>query len=224
MPPPSPGAPSLLVCTRFGLRVRDRGWLVHRLALISAITAPSLLSQQDQCFHWVILIEDGLPQDIREDLERIIRPFGTRASLYRREHHSSETLVEMVEGQGLLGDSQYLLSGRIDDDDAWSTTMVGAVRRRVASWLEQPDRAPGISLTFQDGLEWVMYEMLDVERLIDHGERLVHTPAIRKYRMPFISMSVFVCSSLSDGITAMAGAHSRMAEQLTSIHRFHPAG
>jgi hypothetical protein len=65
-----------------------------------------------------------------------------------------------------------------------------------------------------------MYEMLDVDRLLDSGERLIHSPAIRGYRMPFIGMSVFVCSSLSDGMTAMAGAHSHVAERLSTTKGF----
>jgi hypothetical protein len=213
-------APDLLVCTRFGLRVRDRGWLAHRLALISSITAPSLMSQQDQNFHWVILIDDGLPHDICEDLEDLISPLGERASLYRRKHENPASLVEVAEDRLQLDDSSFLLTGRIDDDDAWSVTMVEAVRKRVASWLEQSDRAPVLSLTFQDGLEWVMYEMLDVEKLMDRGERFVHAPAIRRYSFPFLGMSVFVCSRLSDGMTAMAGPHQRVAERLSSKKGF----
>jgi len=90
---------------------------------------------------------------------------------------------------------------------------VGAARRRAASWLEREDRAPGLSFTFQDGLEWIMYEMLDVDKALNQGERFLHAPTVRHYRSPFISMSVFVCSPVSKGLTAM-GAHSRVGERL----------
>jgi hypothetical protein len=212
--------PEILVCTRFGLRVKDRAWLTHRLELISAITAPSLMAQRDQSFNWVVLIDDGLPDDIRHRLEDVLRPFGDRAYLYQRAFHTPESLLEMVHAQGISERNPYLLTARIDDDDAWGITMVGSVRERVASWLNQSNRAPGLSLTFQDGLEWVMYEMLDVETFLNNGERVIHPPAIRNYRLPIIGMSVFVCSSISDGMTAMAGAHSRVGERLSSLKGF----
>jgi len=214
------GVPDILVCTRFGLRIKERAWFIHRMALISSITAPSLMAQQDQSFRWAILVDDQLPSDIREDLEELLQPFGDRAFLDQRPFHTPESLVELARDRRLSDKSPYLVTARIDDDDAWSTMMVGAVRQRVAKWLEQPSRAPGLSLTFQDGLEWVMYEMLDVEKLHDHGERFVHLPAIRRYCLPFHSMSVFVCSLFSDEATAMSGAHSRVAEKLGATKGF----
>lgn len=213
-------APDILVCTRFGLRIKEHAWFAHRMALISSITAPSLMAQQDRGFRWAILVDDQLPSDIREDLEELLQPFGDRAFLDQRPFHTPESLVELARNQRLSDESPYLITARIDDDDAWSTTMVGAVRQRVAKWLEQPGRAPGLSLTFQDGLEWVMYEMLDVEKLLDHDERFVHVPAIRRYCLPFHSMSVFVCSLFSDEATAMSGAHSRVAEKLSATKGF----
>jgi len=177
------------------------------------------MSQEDQRFHWVILIDDGLPGDIHGQLEAVISPFGERAFLHQSRRRSAVSLAAIAAERGLPGVGDYLLTGRIDDDDAWATSMVRAARQRAESWLEQEDRAPGLSFTFSEGLEWVMYEMLDVETLQDHGERFVHTPAIRHFSLPFISMSVFVCSHVSDGGTAM-GAHSRVGERLEAEKGF----
>lgn len=213
-------APDLIVCTRFGLRVRNREWLEHRLELMSAITAPSLLAQSDQNFHWVVLIDHGLPADIHERLEELLQPFAGRGWLRQRELHSSESIVQLAEDRFLSAKDNYLLTGRIDDDDAWSTIMVETVRKRAATWLATDTRAPGIGFTFQDGLEWIMYEMLDINRLLDKQERFVHRPAVREYSLPFIATSVFVCSELAVRGTAIGGAHSRVVEALNANKGF----
>ena len=114
---PQANAPDMLICTRFGLRVRERAWLEHRLKLISAITAPSLLAQQDQSFTWVLLVDDGLPDDIRGELKEILHPFGDWAVLCQRTIHTSQALVEVAVDRGISGRSPYLLTARIDDDD-----------------------------------------------------------------------------------------------------------
>lgn len=212
--------PELLICTRFGLRVRNPEWLEHRFTLLSSITAPSLLAQSDQRFHWIVLVDDGLPDDIRSRLEDLLRPFGQRGWLYQRKRHSPETLVQLAEDRVLSAQDRYLLTGRLDDDDAWATDMVGAVRVRAASWLAGDEPSPGLSFTFQDGLEWIMYDMLDVERMLSHQERLILASAIRRYSLPFIGTSVFVCSELSARATAMSGAHSRVAENLAARKGF----
>lgn len=212
--------PDLIVCTRFGLRVRDRDWLQHRLDLIASITAPSLMAQDDQRFHWVVLVDDGLPADIRERLTDILAPFGSQAFLSKRPNHGPGSLIEVARDRLGLANDQVLLTGRLDDDDAWSVSMVGAVRRHTCSWLERSRRAPGLTFTFQDGLEWVMYEMVDVERLMESGERLVHPPSIRHYSLPFIGTSVFVCCPLSEGGTSMSGSHARVAQRLGASKGF----
>lgn len=213
-------SPHILICTRFGLRVRDPAWLAHRLVLISSITAPSLLAQSDQSFHWAVLIDDGLPEAIEAELERVLEPFGKRAFLYRQPFHTADTFVRLARDREISEAGSYLLTARIDDDDAWSVRMVGEVRRRIARWLEQPGHAPGLSLTFQDGLEWIMHPLLDVGQALSTGERYMHAPEIRNCRMPFIGMSVFVCSLLSDGATAMSGEHSGVAQRLRETKGF----
>jgi Putative rhamnosyl transferase len=44
----------LLVATRFGAGIKDPAGFDNRLVLLDVITAPSLLSQTDQGFRWVV--------------------------------------------------------------------------------------------------------------------------------------------------------------------------
>lgn len=178
------------------------------------------MAQDDPHFHWVVVIDDGLPDDIRGELAGVLEPFGPRASLCMQPPGPGGKLVEVARDQLGLDDDQPLLTGRLDDDDAWSTAMVRAVRAHANSWLKRPDRGPGITFTFQDGLEWIMYEMLDIDILMATGERLTHPPAVRDYSLPFIGTSVFVCCPISMGATSMSGAHSRVASHLAKARGF----
>jgi Putative rhamnosyl transferase len=61
--------PQMLIGTHFGIGIRDREWFEHRLSLFSSVTAPSLLAQEDQSFHWALFVDSALPADIRERLD-----------------------------------------------------------------------------------------------------------------------------------------------------------
>lgn len=207
-------APPMLLCTRFGLGVKDPAWFNHRLALTSAITVPSILSQRDQGVHWVWMVDEDIPAGVRSQLEEMLSPFGGRAFLDSGPHTRAR-LLHFAKERGLIDQSGRILTARIDDDDAWSTDTVGLVRRKVMEWEEGEEKTTGIGVTFSQGLEWVMYDMLDIDRLQQKGRRVIHPASIRNYMYPFHSMSVHVYSLWSGGMTAMSAGHSHMGEVLS---------
>lgn len=210
-----PGAPKLLIGTRLGLGMKNRAWFEHRLALFSAITAPSLLAQEDQGFEWAVFVSLDLPEDIRRSLEETLAPFEGRAFLHTRPGvRISTSLAALAEGRSLVDAKGWFLTGRIDDDDAWDVRTVGEVRKRMADHLARPAGGRGVGLTFENGLVWVMYEMHEVKRLSNEPRPAPLAATIRRYQYPFHSMSGFVCSRLSDGITAYSDKHARLPDLL----------
>jgi hypothetical protein len=205
----------MLVATRFGLGIRDPAWFDHRLAVLSAITIPSLLAQDDQEFEWAIFASVGLPEDIRRRLEELLAPFGGRAFIDLN-GHSPKNLLAIAVDRGLVSPSGHVLTGRIDDDDAWARNTVDAVRARTSAWLERGKAEPGFGLTFENGLVWVMYEMLDVARLQSKGDDVARRPSLRPYSYPFTSISGFVCSPLSDAVTPIGGSHKDVPKHLAA--------
>ena len=211
----SPNAPRLLVATRFGIGISDPAWFEHRLALMSAITAPSLLAQSDQEFVWGIFVGANLPERARRGLEDIVAPFEGRAFIDFKGHTPDNLLALAVE-RGLEHPSGHVLTGRIDDDDAWSTHTVEEVRAFTGDWLSRQSSRPGFGLTFANGLVWVMYDMLDIDRLQSVGDSTERPASIRAYSCPWISISEFVCSPLSIGMTPIKGSHAKVPEELES--------
>jgi hypothetical protein len=201
----------MLIATRLGIGIRDPGWFRHRIALLSAITAPSLLAQDDQAFEWAVFAEEGLITDVREELERIFAPFDGRAFLDTGGHNENN-LLSVAERRGLVSPNDYVLTGRIDDDDAWNTRTVSNVRNCLRDWLAQGDGSPGFAMTFENGLVWVMYDMVDVPRLLKEGKKTIHEAAVRPFTHPFTSISGFVYSLRREGLTSISTGHSKIGD------------
>lgn len=206
--------PELFIGTRFGIGVRDREWLEHRLALFSAITAPSMLAQGDQGFQWAIFVDPELPADIRGALQSVLAPFSGRAFLQSTPHNDIPGAVSLMQSRGLESDG-YLLSGAIDDDDAWRVNTVGDVRSRVAAWRHENPDVPGLGLTYENGLEWIMYDMLDVEHLQKKGKRTLKKAGVYPFSHRFHSMSVFIFAHMTQDITAFSMGHSQSYDEVT---------
>lgn len=205
--------PKLLIATRLGLGIRDPAWFAHRLAVMSAITAPSLLAQDDQEYEWGIFVGPDCPDSAFQSLEGIVEPFMGRAFIDSN-GHSSENLLRIAANRGLVQPSGHLFTGRIDDDDAWARETVRTARNRLSSWLEQGNPAAGLGLTFDKGLVWVMYDMLDVKHLQLEGDETLRRASLRPYTHPFTGISGFVCSHISDGMSAISAGHQEVPERL----------
>jgi hypothetical protein len=219
-PGPSPGeggvesAPPLLIGTVLGVGVKDRAWLEHRLALTSAITAPSLMAQHDQNFLWAVFVDPDMPATARATLERILAPFEGRAFLEPGRGHMASRLLDLARERGATDAAGRALTGRIDDDDAWSRRVVGMARDRAGAWIGGRRQALGVGFTFERGLEWVMYDMVDVDLLQRKGEKVSREATVRPYTFPFLGTSVFVLSSAAASVSAMSAGHARMGEVL----------
>jgi hypothetical protein len=203
-------APTLAISTPFGIGVRDPAWFAHRLVLLSSITAPSLLAQHDQDFHWALFADPDLPEDVQRALAKILAPFEGRATVHPGSDYKSDRFLGLAQERGLADGEGNVFTARIDDDDAWSRQTVGTARDRAAAWLRDHAAAPGLGFTFERGLEWIMYEMVDVDVLQKHGHEVRREATARSYSIPFLGTSVFVLSRASGQLSAISAGHSNM--------------
>jgi len=185
------------------------------MLLISAITAPSLLNQDDQNFLWAIFTDPELPPAIRSKLNELLEPFAGRAAVYDDRPYNSPTLLALAKEKGAIGTNGHLFTARIDDDDAWSRKTVGMARSQVNRWSGFSDPAAiGLGFTFECGLEWIMYDMVDVDILQRTGRRVTRPATLRPYRFPFLGTSVFVFSGQARPMSAVSAGHARMGKVL----------
>jgi len=203
----------LFICTRFGLSIKDPAWIEHRLPLFASVTLPSLLRQEDQSFQWAIFVDADLDEDIRYALHQMIERFDGRAFIHSDTTHTSRNVLALAQARGAEDPNGRLLTARIDDDDAWSLDTVGEVRSRAAAWRKEGEGA-GLCVSFERGLEWIMYDMLDVDALQEKGARVTRKAAVRPLVFPFHSMSIFVYAKASAGISAISAGHRHMGSFL----------
>lgn len=203
-----------LILTRMGLGKFDPAWFERKIPLFAAATVSSLRGQTSQNFEWLILVDVGMPDAARAALDEAIDGMSNAhvvnidtASLTSMRLGSfdwvSPKLRSYVLGRGIIVDpTDYYLSSLIDDDDAWHKETVSLMRveaERARTDLESRDRRPwvlnhhssGAVLNYTRGINW--YPHHDVAELSDR---------------PFQSMSIFVVTKFSSGISACSCRHT----------------
>lgn len=199
----------MLVVTRFGIGIRDPAWYEHRLALLEAITRSSLLAQTDQDFEWVVVVDPELARPARSKLTEALSPFGDRAHV-RGHGEILSALRELVVARRLLDQTGCLLVGRIDDDDAWARDTVSEVHARVEDWRAGRTGVRGYGLSFESGLAWTMYDMVDLDHLGKQGERVALKAGLRNYNYSFTSISGYTYAEPQEALTAVMTGHARV--------------
>jgi hypothetical protein len=209
---PIPPAPTLLIATRFGLGIKDTLWFEHRLLLFEAITLSSMLHQTDQNFLWAIFVDSDIDSTIEKRLSELLKPLGSKAVVCSNMTCSDTALI------ALAGTSRYYIVSRIDDDDAWHVETVSRVRRIAHDWLQRFDHRddiPGLGMTFRFGYEWLMYDMLDVDKH-EKGIRKIHEKGIRDYHFDFLGTSCFILRRAAYRQPFLQNAHTKMRAELES--------
>jgi hypothetical protein len=204
----------MLIATRFGLGIKDPAWFEHRFALLSAITAPSLMAQEDQRFEWVLFVDPGVSDALREELGPVLAQFEDRVHIWSGSREP-EALSKLVEARSLADDQDHLLVGRIDDDDAWARQTITEVRARVERWrMSQPVQS-GYGVSFESGLVWRMYDMVDMDQ---PDEEVVLEAAVRGYTCPFTSISGFTYARVHEALRAVVTGHASVEGLMLDQH------
>lgn len=210
------------VFTRFGIGIYSEAWHEHRLDLFEAITLPSMLQQSSKGFAWLVAIDSNMPPRSRARLGRLLQvaphfhmvPIditcmtnimaGGFASQfdYCRDYMTACGLVEDM--------NEFVITSRIDDDDAWNSDVVAIVNaemnRRMALINEQgtagdPSWVTGLVLTLPRGLAWFLAN--NVLQLIE---------------FPFLAMSIFVTARLDSGFNVASIDHYHWPQYAQAFH------
>lgn len=203
-------APPMLIVTRYGKGIKDERWYRHREHLLGPFPVSSMLAQTDPNFVWVIHIDADMPASAREKLDEAVRPLGDRVILNTEDRYSNATLAALGNRLGLARDG-LLLTGRIDDDDAWHVDTVRIIREKTAAWMARADRPAAYAMSFAHGYEWVMYDLYDLDASQKAGKTVTRKAALRPFKpVEFMGDSVFVAAAADSDVTCLAIGHGHM--------------
>jgi FkbM family methyltransferase len=205
------GDTDVFVLTRFGIGVTDEDWLATRLRLFEAITLPSLRAQTDQRFHWLIFVGPEAQAWVVSRLQELCRPLGERLVLIRSILRPQEIRRAVLEHRR----GAYMISALIDDDDAWHV--------RTVEWARETSirlRGEGLSkfgFTFRAGYEWLISDLVDVDRLVASGKKVIRQSAVYHYVRPFLGTSCFTFSRHEDCFEKIGGLHASVGQNLLEL-------
>lgn len=126
-----PAAVDHILLTRFSAVLRPgaepmpESWLRYRLGFFYDACLPSVLRQRGAGpFRWLVLFDDRCPEDFREDVEDLAHEAFT--PIWTHEPFRRDSFAAPV---AAVSDAAYLLTTRIDSDDAMAVDFMAAVQR-----------------------------------------------------------------------------------------------
>ncbi|HEV3200125.1 MAG TPA: glycosyltransferase [Bryobacteraceae bacterium] len=124
-----------LILTRFNVRLpehRQRGadWLQHRCELFERFCLPSVIGQTCKNFDWVVFLDAATPMAFQERIRRY-RDQGEFRRIYLNCEFTQRAVLDGI--RHLTDGYEYLITTRLDNDDAICRNFVEVVQGRFAS-------------------------------------------------------------------------------------------
>jgi len=139
-------------------------WLAERFELFNRFCFPSVRGQRCQAFTWLVLFDEKTPPPFRKIIHAYERYENFRPLFCGAFEEVVPAVIE--EMLRLQPEAQYLLSTRLDNDDALARSFVGILHEVARSLLQAPSRGEAaLYLNFPNGLQYadgVVYDFRDI--------------------------------------------------------------
>lgn len=157
---PLPASSELLhvIATRHGIGVFDEQWFAYRQLLLEHLTLASLDAQTHRDFVWHIAIDRDMPPAARRRLDALAadRPWIRLAETELKRDFVPD-LAAWTREEARARGKGWVLTTRLDDDDAVHRDLVGRLHETAAGYLAEGRAAPAI-LAPTLGCNWVPSE------------------------------------------------------------------
>lgn len=111
-----------------GVAPADEDWLYYRLGFFVDACLPSVLSQRGTApFEWLVLLDDRCSDTFRSDVENLAD--GAFTPVWTHQPFQRDTFAEPVASRSR---APYLITTRIDSDDAMAVGFMAAVQGQFA--------------------------------------------------------------------------------------------
>lgn len=125
-----------VLATRVGIGVYDEAWFDYRLRLLDSITVPSMAAQTCQDFTWLLVIDQKMPPTARKRFDQTIARLGSAVAIpVEFKTDFRKAVVRWSREKASSAGASYVLSSRLDDDDALRTDAFERVQSEAAEFL-----------------------------------------------------------------------------------------
>ncbi|WP_390881376.1 glycosyltransferase [Thalassoroseus pseudoceratinae] len=153
----SPPSFAHLLLTRFNLGNLDPDWLEHRIKLFEQFTLPSVRSQSNNNFTWLLLCNKATPASWRRRLTAYEN--GRTKTLWLEGAKQLKVIADFIKKQTtLFSQSSYVITTRVDNDDVLHSEFVNMIQCS-ARYVDRE------FLNFPRGLLWARGRV----RSLNHG-------------------------------------------------------
>lgn len=178
-----------MVCTRFGVGVTDSSWLRHRLQVFEAVTLPSVANQLGVSFSWLIFVGKEAPVWFSDALSVMLVDFPQKVAVV----HEAQN-IKFV-NDFLRGQPGSRVLALIDDDDAWVPHYLAhAVSEARKFWTQGAEK---VAFSFDLGIEWIIEDLVNLDRPLANSGFRITKAGIRPYRRPgaFLTMASVIADA-----------------------------
>ncbi|WP_199038410.1 glycosyltransferase [Glycomyces salinus] len=191
--------PELLhvVATRHGIGVFDEAWFEYRQLLLERVTLASLDAQTSKNFVWMIVIDRDMPKLARKHLDDMIadRSYIRLVEVELKRDFKGEVMKWVGKLASKRG-AKWVLTTRLDDDDAIHRDMIAKLQRESRAVLDLDEQRNTVFAPVL-GCNWVPSEL--------KGYRSFH---------PSPSMGLSLLEMASEFRTVYDKNHMKLASQL----------
>jgi hypothetical protein len=201
--------------TRFGIGLYNADRLDKMLSLFEAVTLNSIQNQKEKNFFYLIVVDSNLPEKILLRLNELIK--GDEKSFLVSIDITQLTNVHtgsfnwvwdkcqdfILKNELIDCVDEYIITSNLDADDAWRLDMISSVNIIVNQEIKSIENnisrrptwtrhSPGLAITFPHGYNWFIEK--------NHLKPII---------FDFPSMSVFIVSKFSSGISCCSSRHAQ---------------
>jgi hypothetical protein len=144
-----------VIATRHGIGVFDEQWFAYRQLMMEHLTLASLDAQEDRDFTWVVAVDRDMPPQARKRLDALAegRPYLRIAETELKRDFVPD-LAAWTRSEAKARKKGWVLTTRLDDDDAIHRGLVARLHQEAAAYLAAGNKAPAI-LSPVLGCNWV---------------------------------------------------------------------
>lgn len=130
--------------TRFNLRNKNwdvtknnetlltREWMTHRIGLFSNFCLPSVASQTNKDFQWLLFFDQTTDEDFKQELETLLKPYPHFKSFYVDGMDAFHPSIKAYVSEDSK-ESSHIITSRIDNDDCIHKEYIDTIQQQFTS-------------------------------------------------------------------------------------------